>query len=137
MQEYINIGKIDKNKIGIYKYKIVTDILILTYERLNNHILKYHNEEYNQVKDYLKEIIENPDIILKEYKQEDTLIYLKHIKQIDKKVRVVIKLATNKKEKIYNKNSIITIMRQRDKSWEQTIKNKGEVIYSKILDKNA
>ena len=91
MQEYINIGKIDKNKIGIYKYKIVTDILILTYERLNNHILKYHNEEYNQVKDYLKEIIENPDIILKEYKQEDTLIYLKHIKQIDKKVRVVIK----------------------------------------------
>ena len=137
MQEYINIGKIDKNKIGSYKYKIVTDTLILTYERLNNHILKYHNEEYNQVKDYLKEIIENPDIILKEYKQEDTLIYLKHIKQIDKKVRVVIKLATNKKEKIYNKNSIITIMRQRDKSWEQTIKNKGEVIYSKILDKNA
>ena len=137
MQEYINIGKIDKNKIGSYKYKIVTDTLILTYERLNNHILKYHNEEYNQVKDYLKEIIENPDIILKEYKQEDTLIYLKHIEQIDKKVRVVIKLATNKKEKIYNKNSIITIMRQRDKSWEQTIKNKGEVIYSKILDKNA
>ena len=136
MQEYINIGKIDKNKIGIYKYKIVTDILILTYERLNNHILKYHNEEYNQVEDYLKEIIENPDIILKEYKQEDTLIYLKHIEQINKKVRVVIKLATNKKEKIYNKNSIITIMRQRDKSWEQTIKNKGEVIYSKILDKN-
>ncbi len=137
MQEYINIGKIDKNKIGSYKYKIVTDTLILTYERLNNHILKYHNKEYNQVKDYLKEIIENPDIILKEYKQEDTLIYLKHIEQIDKKVRVVIKLATNKKEKIYNKNSIITIMRQRDKSWEQTIKNKGEVIYSKILDKNA
>ena len=136
MQEYINIGKIDKNKIGIYKYKIVTDILILTYERLNNHILKYHNEEYNQVEDYLKEIIENPDIILKEYKQEDTLIYLKHIEQINKKVRVVIKLATNKKEKIYNKNSIITIMRQRDRSWEQTIRNKGEVIYSKILDKN-
>ncbi len=131
MEEYINIGKIDKDKIGDYKQKVITDILILTYERLNNHILKYHEEEYNQVKDYLREIIENPDVILEEYNQKDTLIYLKHIKQIDKKVRVVIKLATNKEEKKYNKNSIITIMRQRDKSWEQTIKNKGKVIYLK------
>ncbi len=136
MKEYINIGKIDKNKISDYKYKIITETLILTYERLNNHILKYHKNEYNQVKNYLKEIIENPDIILEEYKQKDTLIYLKHIKQIDKKARVVVKLATDRKEVIYNKNSIITIMRQRDKSWEQTIKNKGKVIYSKKLDKN-
>ena len=136
MKKYIIIGKIDKNKIGNYKYKIITKTVILTYERLNNHILKYHENEYNQVKKYIKDIIEKPDIILEEYKRKDTMIFLKHIKQIDKKVRIVIKLATNKEERVYNKNSIITIMRQRDKSWEQTIKNKGKIIYLKKIDKS-
>ena len=105
MKKYIIIGKIDKNKIGNYKYKIITKTVILTYERLNNHILKYHENEYNQVKKYIKDIIEKPDIILEEYKRKDTMIFLKHIKQIDKKVRIVIKLATNKEERVYNKNS--------------------------------
>ena len=38
-------------------------------------------------------------------------------------------------DKMYNKNSIITLMRQRDKSWEQTLKNRGKIIYKK-LDKS-
>ena len=41
MEEYINIGKIDKNKIGNYRYKIITEEVILTNERYN-HILEKH-----------------------------------------------------------------------------------------------
>lgn len=135
MNEYTNIGKIDIKKIGKYKKKIITTELILTQERLNHHIYKYHEKEYIEIKNYIKYIIDNPDYILEDNKNIDTLIYLKHIEEINKKARVVIKLATNKNDKIYNKNSIITIMRQRDKSWEQTLKNRGTIIYKK-LDKD-
>ena len=135
MNEYTNIGKIDIKKIGKYKKKIITTELILTQERLNHHIYKYHEKEYIEIKNYIKYIIDNPDYILEDNKNIDTLIYLKHIEEINKKARVVINLATNKNDKIYNKNSIITIMRQRDKSWEQTLKNRGTIIYKK-LDKD-
>ena len=131
MNEYTNIGKIDIKKIGKYKKKIITTELILTQERLNHHIYKYHEKEYIEIKNYIKYIIDNPDYILEDNKNIDTLIYLKHIEEINKKARVVIKLATNKNDKI----SIITIMRQRDKSWEQTLKNRGTIIYKK-LDKD-
>ena len=122
--EYINIGKINIGNIGNigdYKHKIITNELILTYERLNKHILLYHQNEYYQLQNYIESIITYPDIVLKE---------------IDKKARIVIKLSTDYNEKVYNKNSIITIMRQRDKSWEQTLKNKGKIIFQKELDKN-
>lgn len=131
MEEFINVGKIDIEKIREYKEKIITEDVILTAERLNNHIFLYHKEEYNQIKNYIQEIIKEPDYILEDNTHKDTLIFLKHIDNINKKARIVIRLATDKEEKIYNKNSIITIMRQRDKSWEQTLKNRGKIIYVK------
>lgn len=132
MNKYINIGKIDKKMIGEYKTKIITEQVILTKERLENHVLIYHKEEYEQIKKYIRKIIESPDIILEDISHEDTLIFLKHILEIDKKARIVVKLATDPNNKIYNKNSIITIMRQRNKSWEQTLKNKGKIIFANI-----
>lgn len=131
MEEFINVGKIDIEKIGEYQEKIITEDVILTAERLNNHIFLYHREEYNQIKNYIQEIIKEPDYILEDNTHKDTLIFLKHIDSINKKARIVIRLATDKEEKIYNKNSIITIMRQRDKSWKQTLKNRGKIIYTK------
>ena len=133
--KYTYIGEIDKNKIGSFKKTIITTKVILTYERLNNHILKYHNEEFLQISQYLKSIVENPDYVIEDNMHNNTLIFLKHINEINKKARIVIKLATDCQDKIYNLNSIITIMRQRDKSWIQTLNNRGRIIYGK-LDKN-
>ncbi len=132
---YTYIGNIDKNIIGTFSKKIITTSVILTYERLNNHILKYHNEEFMQIKPYLKNIIQNPDYVIEDNMHNNTLIFLKHIDEINKKARIVIKLATDSQDKVYNLNSIITIMRQRDRSWMQTINNRGKIIYNK-LDKN-
>lgn len=129
MEEYIYIGNINTDTIGMYKEKVITDEVILTKERLINHILRYHKNEYYELKEYIREIIEEPDIIIEDNSHPNTLIFLKHIISINKKARIVVKLATNKNEKIYNKNSIITIMRQRDKSWEQTLKNRGKIIF--------
>ena len=135
-KEYIKVGILDKEKIAKYNDKVITDEVILTRERLNGHILIYHQNEYEQLKHYLKEIVEDPDIILEDNANIDTLIFLKHIQKIQKKARIVIKLATNKNDKVYNKNSIITIMRQRDKSWEQTLKNRGKIIFYRNTRQN-
>ena len=112
MKEYKYIGKIKVDNFKNSNIKLLTDEVILTNERLNCHILKYHLNEYKEIEVYLTECIEEPDYILIDNSHKDTLIFLKDIKEI-------------------NKNSIITLMRQRDKSWEQTLKNRGTVIFDK------
>lgn len=133
---YIYIGKLNKEQLGKYKKKLLTRDVILTYERLHHHILVYHQQEYIQIQEYVREIIENPDIIIEDNTHKDTLIFLKHIQPINKKARIVVRLVTTKENKCYTKNSIITIMRQRNKSWNQTIKNRGTIIFTKLLDKS-
>ena len=76
----------------------------------------------------IKNIIENPDYIVEDNRHEDTMIYLKQIEDIDKNGRVVIKLALGQ-DKERNKNSIITMMKLNKRTWNQTIKNRGKVIW--------
>lgn len=127
------IGKIDINKIGIYKKKIITDEVILTDERLYNHILIFHKKDYEQFKKYITNIIEDPDFILEDSKHKDTLIYLKEIQEIKMKIRIIIKLALEQDNE-HTKNSIITLMKQNDRTWKQSIKNCGKTIWKKQKD---
>ena len=124
------IGKIDRDKLGEYRNKIITDDVVLTDERLNHHILIYHAKEYEQLKNNISEIIEEPDYILIDNRHENTIILLKHMKDIDKKGRVVVKLALGLDEK-HSKNSIITLMKLNERTWIQTLKNRGEIIFDK------
>jgi len=131
LKEYTIIGKLNLKLIDRYKNKVITDEVILTHERLNKHILIYHPKDYKELKRYIKIIIEKPDYIIEDTTNTDTLILLKNIVTINKKARIVIKLATQLNNKPYTKNSIITLMRQREKSYLQTLKNKGRIIYAK------
>lgn len=79
------ITKLDKNKLGEYGKRLITDEVILTDERLNEHILLYHKEEYKQLKPYIKNIIDNPDYIIEDNRHEDTMIYLKQLHNTEKK----------------------------------------------------
>lgn len=128
------VGKLNLSKIGIYADKIITDEVILTEERLYGHILIFHKKDYQLFENYIKDIIENPDIVIKDNRHEDTLIFLKEIYTLDAKARIVIKLALGK-DKEHNKNSIITMMRLNKRTWKQVIKNRGEFLWKK-LDKN-
>ncbi len=128
------ITNLDKNKLGEYGDKIITEEVVLTNERLYQHILLLHEEEYKQLKPYIKGIIENPDYIIEDNRHDDTMIYLKEIRDIEKNGRVVIKLALGEDED-HNKNSIITLMKLNKRTWKQTIKNRGKIIWKK-LDKN-
>lgn len=124
-EEYIEIGKIDVNLLKKCS-KLKTEKLIITKERIE-HINKRHNNDYKLYGHYIPEIIDSPDYILKDIKNDETLLYLKTIEELN--LQVVIKLYT-KCEK--NKsNTIITFWHMRKKSYEQILK-KNE----KVFDKN-
>ena len=127
------ITNLDKKKLGIYEKKIITEEVILTDERLYEHILLFHEEEYKQLRRYIKNIIEDPDYIVEDNRHEDTMIYLKQIEDIGKNGRVVIKLALGQDEE-HNKNSIITMMKLNKRTWNQTIKNRGKIIWKNKKD---
>ena len=62
------------------------------------------------------------------------MIYLKEVDAIGKNGRVVIKLALGKDEE-HNKNSIITLMKLNKRTWNQTIRNRGKIIWKKTRQK--
>jgi hypothetical protein len=81
-----------------------------------------------ELKPYLKNIIESPDLILSDNRNEDTIILLKRINEIEKNGRVVIKIAIAE-DKEHPKNSILTLMKLNERTWKQTIKNRGNIIF--------
>lgn len=127
-----NIGKLDKSKLGKYKYKIITDKVIITNERIK-HIIKRHYNDYERYIKYIPDIVEDPDFILEDKDNEDTLLILKTIKENNKNIQVVIKLQTSLNE-VNKYNSILTFWHIRDRNYKSTIQN-NHVIYKK-LDKN-
>lgn len=128
------IGRINKKVIGIYKEKIITSDIILTNERLYGHILISHKKDYEEFQPYIEEVIKNPDYVIEDNKHNDTLIFLKEIEKLNKKCRIVVKLALGK-DKEHPKNSIITMMKQNDRTWNQTIGNRGRILFDKYIDK--
>jgi len=129
----LEVGKIDRRMLGKYKEKIVTENVILTPERLK-HIQEHHPGDYEEYGRYISEILSNPDYILDDIKNVDTILLLKTINECEKNIQIVIKLNTNlnKNEK---KNSILTLWKVKNKTYKQLIRNK-EIIYSR-LDKNT
>lgn len=126
------VGKLDKNKLGLYKENIITTDVILTEERIK-HIKEHHPGDYEKYGIYMKEVIEKPDYILEDNKNIDTVIYLKNIKDNKKNIQIVIRLNTNKSE-INKKNSILTLWKIKNSTYNQLIRNR-KVIWKK-LDKD-
>lgn len=120
--------KLDKDKLGKYRNEIITTDVILTEERIK-HIKGHHPNDYEQFGKYIKIIIEDPDYILEDNKNLDTVIYLKKIIHEGKNVEIVVKLNTNSNNS-YSKNSILTLWKVKEKTYKQLIRNKV-VIYKK------
>jgi len=123
------IGKLDKNKLGKYKYKIITDEVILTEERIK-HIKEHHPGDYEEYYKYLTEIIKNPDYIIDDSKNIDTIAHLKTISECNKNFQVIVRLNTNLKE-TNKKNSILTLWKINSKAYNQIIRNK-QIIWRKV-----
>lgn len=122
------IGKIDREKFKEISSNIITDEVILTVKQ-RQHIIERHPEIYKFVKYRFCEIIKNPDYILKDNFHENTAMLIKSLKDSDKIVNLILKLAIEE-DSIKNKNSIITcipIGKNRLKSYI----NNGKIVYKK------
>ena len=120
------IGKIDKQKFKEISNEVITEEVILT-SKQRQHIIERHPEVYKIVENRFQEIIEKPDYILKDKSKENTAMVIKLIKEEDKIINIILKLATKENED-KNKNSIITcipIGKNRIKSY---LKN-GKIVY--------
>lgn len=126
------IGKINTKMFELISKNIITDEVVLTDKQII-HINQRHPEILKKYKKYFKEILENPDFILKDNTRKNTALLFKTIKienennKLNESVSIVLKLAVEEKS-VYNKNSIITcipIGENRLKSY----KNNGKIIY--------
>ncbi len=115
------IGKLDGEKLGKYKNKIVTQNVIITNERIE-HIKKRHLNDYEKYINHISDIIKNPDYILIDKDKIDTLMFLKRILDNTKNIIVIVKLNTEI-EKIEMSNSILTFWQIRNVNYEKMIKN--------------
>lgn len=125
------IGKIDIEKLGKYKDKIITNDVIITEERLN-HIKEHHKDLSSKETGYLKNVLNDPDYVFLDRKNEDTVLLVKEIKENWQNYRMVLKLSTNTKHVNYNiQNSIISFWHIGEKKLNQYIRNE-EILYKKL-----
>ncbi len=123
MQNKLSIGKLNLNKLNGY-FEVITDEIIITDERIN-HILEEHKEDFEKYFNYIRSVIENPNYILKDYKNDNTVMFIRKIENTN--LNVIIRLAIKFDEK-HNKNSVITMYRIRDKNLVKLI-HRNECIY--------
>lgn len=126
-EEYKEIGPLEIKVLKKF-YNIKTNKLIITKERIE-HINKRHNNDYNLYGKYMTLIIKEPDYILLDSKNNNTVLYLKKIEELN--LQMVIKLQTE--SKLNKANTVITFWHMRDRSYKQIIRNNIKIFEN--LDK--
>ena len=124
--EYDVIGNINPQLLETEFGKLQTSETIITNER-KNHILLLHNEDYSLFEKYAKEIIENPEIIIKDEKNIGTVFMVKHLPSTN--LNIVLRLALNS-DNSGLKNSVRTAYRNRNKNLKK-MENKNKILYKK------
>lgn len=137
MKEGINlqfIAKINKNLFNAISINILTDEVALT-EKQREHIEVRHPNILQKFEKHFKEIIENPDYIMKDNTRENITLIFKTIQAKNKNeniictVNLVLKLAVSGEDET-NKNSIITCIPVGKSRLKTYIKN-GKIIYKR------
>ncbi len=126
MLEYDVIGNINPQLLETEFGKLQTSETIITNER-KNHILLLHNKDYSLFEKYAKEIIENPEIIIKDEKNIGTVFMVKHLPSTN--LNVVLRLALNS-DNSGLKNSVMTAYRIRNKNLKK-MEKKNKILYKK------
>ena len=124
--EYDVIGNINPQLLETEFGKLQTSETIITNER-KNHILLLHNKDYSLFEKYAKEIIENPEIIIKDEKNIGTVFMVKHLPSTN--LNVVLRLALNS-DNSGLKNSVMTAYRIRNKNLKK-MEKKNKILYKK------
>lgn len=125
----IYIGKLDKNKISDYINLIITDNVIMTDERID-HTKYRHGSDYETYLKYIPDIIKNPNYVLEDRKNKNTLLFLKKVTNNQLNILVVVKLQVNIEDK-FKSNSILSFWHIRNRCYENTVKN-NKILYKSL-----
>ena len=125
------IGKIDREKFVLITKHITTDEVILTDKQVE-HIQERHPDDYEKYFKYVKDIIENPDYIIRDSKP-NTGFLLKEFTKLNRRFQLILRLHTTEDKDGY-KNSIISFLKVSRKKYNQYLRNK-EIVWEK-LDKD-
>lgn len=120
------LGIIDIEAISSEFGSIQTNEIIITNERLN-HILKKHPQDFELFQEYIGDIIQLPDFVIKDLKHSGTVFMIKKI--TDTNLNVVIRIALAEDVEGL-KNSVMTCYRIRDSNLKKLLKN-NKLLYKK------
>lgn len=134
-QEYIEVGNLNKEIFKKIDIPLVTNEVVFTSERIN-HVESKRSKLFNDVRNLLPDVIYNPDYIYKDWNNRNNTLVL--IKSLDKssKLNVILKIAIFNDDK-HPKNSIITMIKIGNKTFNKIRKNKKENLLFKKLDNSA
>lgn len=124
--EITTLGKINKGLLEKEFGKIQTDEIIITKERMG-HIKQRHPEDYEFFEKFGIQSVTDPDLIIKDSKNEGTIFMVKKLPNTNLNVVVRLALETDKPEL---KNSIMTFYRIRERSLRKLIE-KNALLYKK------
>lgn len=126
MAEIIQLGKINTTPLEKEFGKLKTDEIIITNERID-HIKKRHPEDFLLFEKYGVQTVENPDTIIKDYKNKGTVFMVKKLP--DTNLNVVARLVVDDDNENF-KNSVMTFYRIRNRNLEK-LANKNKTLYKK------
>ena len=109
------IGKLDVSKLKGYKEHVRSKELVLTFER-KMHIKEHHMNDYVEIIKNLEETILNPDEILEDLKNDNTVMFIRKISK--NSLNVIIKLSIKEDER-HPYNSIMTAWIIREKNLQK------------------
>lgn len=117
-----SVGKINKDIYKCITDDIITDDVIITDERIQ-HIKDRHPNDYERYCAFLKDVVENPDYIVKTNKPNTALILKEMMDENEEQFKTILRLVTSKDNPKF-KNSIITFMKIDEKEWGRLLRNK-------------
>ena len=124
--KYQHLGKLNTEFLEFEFGKLSTDELILTNER-DLHIKERHYQDYILFHQCIYDVIKTPDTILKDSKNQNTVFYIKYIKETHLNIVVRLSLEIENESK---KNSVITSYQLGSKTLKRLKKN-NKILYNK------
>ena len=126
MAEYTMLGIINTQPLEQEFGKLKTDEVVVTNERME-HIKKHHPQDVELFGQYASEAVRNPDIIIKDMKNSDTVFAVKRLENTNLNVVVKLVLEGNGEE---IKNSVISFYRIRPVNLKK-LQEKNKVLYKR------
>ena len=119
-------AKLNIRRLTVAFGSLRTEEVVVTEERLE-HIRLRHPEDFALFQTYGKQAIEDPDIIAKDEKHENTVFVIRQLPETN--LNVVVRLVLDTDEPNY-KNSVITFYRLRQRNLKKLLE-KNPVLYKK------